>query len=81
MSGDTDETAVTDFEADLAALQEKVQALQRGTVSLDESLRAFEEGIALYRRCSAALRTAEQRVAKLVQGLEGTEEVALSTEG
>lgn len=80
MSGDTDETTVTDFEADLAALQGKVQALQRGTVSLDEALRAFEEGIALYRRCSAALRTAELRVAKLVEGLGGTEEVALSTE-
>lgn len=75
MSGDTDETTVTDFEANLAALEAKVQALQRGTVSLDKALRTFEEGVVLYRRCSTALRTAEQRVAKLVAGLDGLEEV------
>src|SRR3972149_5232888 len=56
MSGGADETAVTDFEADLEALESKVQTLQRGTVSLDEALRTFEEGVALYRRGSAALR-------------------------
>jgi exodeoxyribonuclease VII small subunit len=80
MSGGADETAVTDFESDLEALESKVQTLQRGTVSLDEALRTFEEGVALYRRCSAALRTAEQRVAKLVVGLDGLEEVPLATE-
>ncbi len=75
MSGDTDEAAVTDFETDLAALEQKVESLQRGTVTLDEALRTFEEGIALYRRCSDALRTAEQRVAKLVEGQDGLEVV------
>ena len=69
---------MTDFETDLAALEEKVESLQRGTVSLDEALRTFEEGIALYRRCSAALRAAEQRVAKLVEGQDGLEEVPLA---
>ena len=78
MSGVEDEAAVTDFETDLAALEEKVESLQRGTVSLDEALRTFEEGIALYRRCSAALRAAEQRVAKLVEGQDGLEEVPLA---
>jgi exodeoxyribonuclease VII small subunit len=80
MSGDTDETTVTDFEADLAALEAKVEALQRGTVTLDAALRTFEEGVALYRRCSAALRTAEQRVAKLVEGQDGLEEVPLAAD-
>jgi len=80
MSGDTDETTVRDFEADLEALESKVQALQRGTVSLDEALRTFEEGLTLYRRCSEALRTAEQRVAKLVVGLDGLEEVPVAAD-
>jgi len=80
MSGGADEAAVTDFEADLAALEQKVESLQRGTVSLDEALRTFEEGIALYRRCSAALRTAEQRVAKLVEGQDGLEDVPFAAD-
>jgi exodeoxyribonuclease VII small subunit len=80
MSGGADEAAVTDFEADLAALEQKVESLQRGTVTLDEALRTFEEGIALYRRCSAALRTAEQRVAKLVEGQDGLEDVPLAVD-
>ncbi len=81
MSGDTDETTVGGFEADLEALEAKVQTLQRGGSSLDDALRTFEEGLTLYRRCSAALRTAEQRVAKLVVGLDGLEEVPLAPEG
>ena len=80
MSGDTDGTTVRGFEADLESLEAKVQTLQRGGASLDEALRTFEEGLALYRRCSAALRTAEQRVAKLVVGLDGLEEVPLAIE-
>lgn len=81
MSGDTDDEAVTEFEADLAALEATVQALQRGSGSLEEAIRAFEEGIARYRKCSAALRTAELRVARLVEGVDGLREAPLASEG
>ncbi len=69
---------MTDFESDLEALETKVQSLQRGGASLNEALRTFEEGIVLYRQCSVALKTAEQRVAKLVVGLDGLEEVPIA---
>ena len=78
MSSDTNEEAVSGFEADLAALEAKVSALQRGTTSVEEALRTFEEGLALYRRCSEALRTAEQKVAKLVEGVDGLKEVPIA---
>jgi len=78
MSSDADETTVTDFESDLEALETRVQSLQRSGGSLEEALRTFEEGLVLYRRCSAALKTAEQRVAKLVVGLDGLEEVPIA---
>lgn len=74
MSGDE---RVTDFETDLAALEARVEALQRGGVSLEDALRTFEEGVLLYRRCSEALRSAEQRVTKLVEGIDGVREAPL----
>ena len=36
--------------------------MERGEQSLDESLAAYERGIALYRQCQSALEQAEQRV-------------------
>ena len=75
MSGDEQDGAVKDFEADLEALEARADALLKGNLTLEEALRTFEEGVALYRRCSESLRKAEQRVTKLVEGLEGVSEV------
>jgi exodeoxyribonuclease VII small subunit len=36
--------------------------MEKGEQSLDESLAAYERGIALYRDCRQALESAEQRV-------------------
>ena len=36
--------------------------MEKGEQSLDESLAAYERGIALYRECQKALEQAEQRV-------------------
>lgn len=66
---------MTDFETDLAALEANVEALQRGGVSLEDALRTFEEGVLLYRRCSETLKAAEQRVTRLVEGIDGVREV------
>ena len=40
--------------------------MEGGELSLDESLRAFERGIALYRHCQAALEQTEARVKLLL---------------
>ncbi len=53
------------FEEALAELEDRVAALSRGDLSLDAALKAFEEGLALYRECAARLRDAELRVTQL----------------
>jgi exodeoxyribonuclease VII small subunit len=50
------------FEQALAELEAVVDALERGEMSLEDSLTAFERGIGLTRVCQQALATAEQRV-------------------
>jgi exodeoxyribonuclease VII small subunit len=53
---------VADFERSLEELESLVQKMEQGDQSLDESLAAYERGIALYRQCQAALEQAEHRV-------------------
>lgn len=55
------------FEDALASLEAKVAELSRGDAPLGRALAAFEEGLALYRRCHATLAEAEQRVTRLVE--------------
>ena len=59
-------TAV-DFEKALAELEDLVQQMERGELSLEDSLRHFERGIELARSCQAALQLAEQKVEKLLE--------------
>lgn len=61
-----------DFEAALAELEGLVTKMESGDLSLEESLAAFERGVALTRQCQAALQSAELRVKALTQ--EGDEE-------
>jgi len=57
----------TTFEENLAALEQIVQSLEEGTVTLDESLKAFEKGIKLSRSCQKELNRAEKKVEVLVK--------------
>jgi exodeoxyribonuclease VII small subunit len=59
------------FEADLARLEDIVRRLEEGNMSLDGSLKLYEEGVAAYRRCHKALGEAELKVRKLVETVEG----------
>jgi exodeoxyribonuclease VII small subunit len=54
--------ATPDFEAALAELEQIVQRLEQGELSLEESLRQFERGVELTRGCQKALRQAEQKI-------------------
>ena len=56
-----------DFEQSLGALQTLVERLESGELSLEDSLTAFEQGVALTRECQQALTTAEQKVQQLVE--------------
>ena len=59
-----------DFEAALAQLEALVGRLEGGDLSLDDSLRTFEEGVLLVRQCSERLQIAELRIQKLEEGSE-----------
>ena len=56
-----------DFEKSLATLETLVADMEKGDLSLDESLKAFEAGIQLTRECQARLAEAEQKVQLLVE--------------
>ena len=53
---------VADFEASLDQLEQLVDKMEHGEMSLEESLAAYERGVGLYRRCQSALEQAELRV-------------------
>ena len=57
------------FEEALAELEDRVAALSRGDLSLEEALRAFEEGLSLYEECAARLKAAELKVTQLVDSV------------
>lgn len=59
------------FEASLQQLEQLVQQMEQGNLSLEESMQAFEKGVALTRQCQQALDAAEQKVQVLMQDAEG----------
>ncbi len=59
--------APLDFEQSLAELQQLVERLESGELSLEDSLSAFEQGIRLTRDCQSALGQAEQKVQMLLE--------------
>jgi exodeoxyribonuclease VII small subunit len=59
--------ANTDFEKSLKELESLVEKMEQGDLSLEDSLGHFERGVQLSRACQQALKTAEQKVAILMQ--------------
>jgi exodeoxyribonuclease VII small subunit len=55
-------TPPQDFERALDELEALVQRLEGGELSLEDSLGAYERGVALYRQCQGALEQAELRI-------------------
>ncbi|MDA8898960.1 exodeoxyribonuclease VII small subunit [Porticoccaceae bacterium] len=56
-----------DFEQQLASLEGLVNSLESGELSLEDSLKSFEQGIKVARDCQAALKSAEQKVEVLMR--------------
>ena len=59
------------FEKGLARLEEIVEQLEGSDLSLDQSLKVFQEGIELFRHCSQKLNEAQAKVEKLVKLADG----------
>ena len=78
--------AVPSFEQLYRQLEETVEKLERGGLSLEESITLYEQGMELAKRCQAILDQAEQRITKLresfaqPQAVEALEEEELEEE-
>ncbi len=59
------------FEEQLTALEAVVERLERGELSLDESVALFEEGVRLSTACKKELDSAEGRIQVLTEGDDG----------
>lgn len=55
------------FEESLAELEALLQRMESGNMSLEDSLKSFEQGVKLTRKCQNALADAEQKVQKLLE--------------
>ncbi|MGY8564674.1 exodeoxyribonuclease VII small subunit [Stenotrophomonas rhizophila] len=58
----TDASPVAHFEHSLEELEQLVEKMETGEMSLEQSLSAYERGVGLYRQCQQALEQAELRV-------------------
>lgn len=67
----TTEPELLNFEAALSRLEAVVSRLESGELTLADSLRTFEEGIALSRQCTERLDQAEARIEVLIRAAEG----------
>ncbi len=61
------------FETALKDLELMVEKMAGGQLTLEESLKNFEAGIALARQCQTALKEAEQKVQILISQNDGFE--------
>lgn len=59
------------FEQALRKLEEIVARLEKGELTLEESLSLYEQGIGLARQCHAKLEEAEGRIEVLIKDARG----------
>ncbi len=59
------------FETSLQELEKIVRKLEDGDLSLEESLKLFEDGVKLSRECQERLNQAERRIEILVKDENG----------
>ena len=65
------ESADRKFESALEELEQVVEQLESGELSLEDSLSAFEKGIGLVRFCNHKLNEVEKKIEMLVKDKEG----------
>ena len=72
------ETTPRTFESALAEFEALVEKMERGDLSLEDSVSAYERGVVLHRYCERALSTAERKIRILTEGAgDGGREEAL----
>lgn len=61
------------FEQAVERLEAIIGRIESGEVGLEQSIREYEHGVALLKRCRAILETAEQRVEELTAPRQGAQ--------
>ncbi len=64
------------FEQAMNRLEEINQALESGDISLEESIKLYDEGIKLIEFCQSKLNDAEKKIQKLSRNREGNFEIS-----
>ncbi|MBI5709985.1 MAG: exodeoxyribonuclease VII small subunit [Candidatus Eisenbacteria bacterium] len=80
----TDGAAELSFEQAIERLQTIVEELESGSLSLEESIARYEEGVKLSRRLTQTLGEAEKRIERLTEDASGaptTEPTELEMQG
>jgi len=62
------------FNKGLSELEEIINKMESGELSLEDSLKYFEEGVKIHRQCHTALTDAEQRISILSENDNYSEE-------
>lgn len=60
------------FEEALGELEGIVRALETGQAPLEQSINAYERGIALKKHCESRLREAQAKIEKIMVGKDGS---------
>ena len=62
------------FEENMEALEKTVQELENGNLNLEDSIKKFEEGIKLSKKCNEILEESEKRITVLIKKDDKIEE-------
>lgn len=60
------------FEQSIDALEALVKRLEDGGIDLDESLRIYEQAVALRDHCRSILEDGERRIRKIMENVDGS---------
>lgn len=69
---DNMEVSEMSFEQSIDALEALVKKLEDGGIDLDESLRIYEQAVAMRDHCRAILEDGERRIRKIMESADGT---------
>ena len=67
----TEDTKNISFEQSMGLLQQKIEQLQKGNLSLDEALKTFQDAVEISRVCNAKLDMAQEAAQKIVADANG----------
>lgn len=68
------------FESAMEELELIAKSLEKGDLNLDESVKQFEKGIKLSKKCNEILENAEKKISILIQDGEELKEKSFTSE-